>query len=179
MCNRNTQWYESGMTRPIPFLVSAALLACSDEDDDSASESDADTDTDTDSDTDTDTDTDTALEEARDLWDAAAIDEYEFILQWHCFCPKEMAGPALLAVEDDTVVSATYVSGGAVDPAFRTETIDTLFDVLSAAYAKGASSVTAKYDAKLGYPTLAFIDYDAKADDDELGFEVSSFTTKP
>jgi hypothetical protein len=81
---------------------------------------------------------------------------------------------------DDEVVSATYVlDGGAVANFFRTETIDGLFDLLASAYKSDGVPVTASFDAKLGYPTSAWIDWDPDAGDDELGFEVSDFTTKP
>jgi hypothetical protein len=157
-------------------LAAAILGACGKDDDDSGHHGEADADTDTDSDTDTDTDTD-SLTEARALWDAAAIDDYQFVLEWLCFCDEKTTGPARLTVEGDDVVAATYLDdGSAVAASFRTETIDGLFDLLASAYSVDGASVTATFDAKLGYPSSAWIDYDPSADDDELGFEVWVFT---
>ena len=68
-------------------------------------------------------------------------------------------------------------AGDVPDPQ-RFGTVDDLFAMLQDAIDGGAVSITVEYERQLGYPTTAFIDYDALIADEEQGFAVSELTAR-
>ena len=58
-------------------------------------------------------------------------------------------------------------------------TIDGLFTVLQDAIARKADHLEVTYDATLGYPKKAWIDYQENTADEELGFTVDSVQALP
>ncbi|HLT47333.1 MAG TPA: DUF6174 domain-containing protein [Rubricoccaceae bacterium] len=117
-----------------------------------------------------------ALDAARARWEAAGLDDYRFVYQVTCFCPEEARGPFALTVRDGVVVEALF-QGRAMDPADpRFATVDALFETLAEAFDRGAASVRVTYDAALGYPAEAYVDYETMVADEELGFAVRDLT---
>ena len=114
------------------------------------------------------------LAAARAAWEGCGLASYSFVLQYLCFCPEEMAGPARITVVDGVVDSATYVSTGeAVNASFTVRDVPALFDLIDEAIARPADQITVTWDATCGYPTQAYLDYELEADDEELGFSVA------
>jgi hypothetical protein len=120
-------------------------------------------------------------------WDKANISHYRFELTLSCFCAFNEQMPLTVEVQDGEVVSMAYADGQAVaadDPLReyfgKFATIDGLFAELETAMASAdAGDIIVKYDATLGYPTEASIDYIKEAVDDELYITVAGFEALP
>ena len=157
------------------MITALFALACASSPTDTSGDTSADT-----GDT-ADTGTDTAdvlaaeLVDARADWDACGLESYTFVLQYQCFCPAEMTGPATITVEAGAVVSATYVGNGEpVDESFTIRDVPALFGLVGDAIGRPADQITVTWDATCGYPTAAYFDYEIDADDEELGFTVTA-----
>ena len=114
-------------------------------------------------------------------WTAAGIDNYEFVYQRICFCPPKYTIPALIEVRDGTVWSVEYQDSEIHLDAPDTTTFSTipeLFDVLTDAHERNAVKVNVTFNADLGYPEDADIDYAANIVDEELRFTVTEFVRK-
>ena len=120
-------------------------------------------------------------------WEDANITHYRFELNISCFCAFRDQMPLTVEVQDGKVVSMTYADGQAValdDPLReyfeKFATIDGLFAELeSATSSADAGDIIVKYDAALGFPTEASIDYIKEAVDDELYITVAGFEALP
>lgn len=111
---------------------------------------------------------------ARAAWESCGLDSYSFVLQYLCFCPEEMAGPARITVVDGVVDQATYVSSGEpVGASFTVRDVPALFDLIDEGIRRPADQITVTWDEACGYPTQAYLDYELDADDEELGFSVT------
>ncbi len=127
------------------------------------------------------------LEQNRQTWEDAGISHYRFDLHLSCFCVFIDQMPLTVEVQDGEVVSILTVDGTPVsadDPMHEffvgLGTMDRLFDELESAMGSAeAGEITVKYDAALGFPTEASIDYIKEAIDDELYFTVSEFEQLP
>ena len=129
----------------------------------------------------------TELDYNRLTWDKANISHYRFELNISCFCAFNEQMPLTVEVKDGEVVSMATVDGTPVavsDPNYEffvgLGTMDRLFAELeSAMSSKDAGDIIVKYDASLGYPTEASIDYIKAAVDDELYITVAGFEALP
>ena len=127
------------------------------------------------------------LERNHQTWEGAGISRYRFKLFLSCFCPFNEQMPLTIEVQDGEVISMATVNGSPVaadDPQReyfdRFGTFDRLFAELEKAMAgKEAGEIIVKYDAKLGFPVEASIDYIKMAVDDELSITVSEFEQLP
>jgi len=111
----------------------------------------------------------------REKWNRRGPDSYSFVMQRSCFCGGELRDAVRIVVEDGNRVSATYVGSGQPVRADFLQffpTMDGIFEILEEAYAD-ADSLDVRYDAALGYPIEAYIDYLKNARDDELSFTIS------
>jgi hypothetical protein len=118
---------------------------------------------------------DLALHRRRWVLRGPASYTYEF--RRSCFCVPQALGPVRITVRDRVVQAVVSVDGDPVPPGdvedyFRV-TIDSLFDWLAAAVAGGAHELRITFDRTLGYPTGAWIDYDVRTADDEIGFSAT------
>jgi hypothetical protein len=113
------------------------------------------------------------LDAARARWAAAGYDHYSALFRWLCFCVPDYVAPVRLTVQDGAIVEVSYAEGAGVqgtsDPE-RYMTVDELFDLLQEAIDANAYRIDVEYHPTLGYPTDAFIDYDAMMADEERGF---------
>lgn len=116
------------------------------------------------------------LAEARARWQAAGPSHYRFVYEVSCFCPEDARGPFTITVRDGAVQEVLF-QGRPLDPADpRHPTVDGLFAMLGEAFDEDAELVRVAYDATLGYPVSAYVDYQARMADEELGFTVSALT---
>ena len=112
-------------------------------------------------------------------WDAQELSDYTYRFRQLCFCPQEITDEVWIQVEDNRVVSATFVESG--EPVGQPRlgelrTIDGLFDYLQDAIDGEAHSIEATFDQTLGYPTHAAIDFIENAVDEEQAFTAEELT---
>lgn len=118
------------------------------------------------------------LATAEAAWEAAAINDYQFILTRICYCDPRP--PVVVIVKDDAVESAFYQHNGVYLTAADIETdgvttIDGLFTEIKDAYAAEVAGVDAIYDKARGYPVDVLINYSEEFVDEEDGFLVTGF----
>ncbi len=112
------------------------------------------------------------LDAARQRWEDAGLDAYQFTLQRICFCPMpDYTGPFEVTVRHGTL--DTVLLEGAVVADERGMTVDDLFALIEDAYEREAESVDVTFDPDLGYPTSISIDYSSLMADEEMGYRVS------
>ncbi|MGE0816072.1 MAG: DUF6174 domain-containing protein [Vicinamibacterales bacterium] len=119
-----------------------------------------------------------ALNAAWQRWRAQRAESYDFTVSVFCFCPPRFTTIVRFHVRQG--VSETQD----VDPALRAwfsrfETIDAIFEELSAILDHGPFRFSASYHPLLGYPTSVAIDYEEFLADDELGLGVVDFSVLP
>lgn len=118
------------------------------------------------------------LQTARDLWQASGITSYHATISRECACAAELTRAVTIVVRNGVVTSRAYVDTGAeVAPAYAQEfpTVDALFTILENAAAQRPASMTAAYDAVLGYPVAAYIDFDGRTSGDEVIWRLTDF----
>lgn len=120
------------------------------------------------------------LAAARKTWRAAALTNYEYGYQKYCECHPDSPPETIVTVHDGQPVGVRHRPGGSTNevPGRNPEvywTIDGLFDLIDSAQRRGAT-VRASYDAKLGFPTQVYIDYDANFIGDELDVRLTTVT---
>lgn len=116
-----------------------------------------------------------ALDEARARWAANGGDDYDMRFNWLCFCVDTYVAEVDLEVRDGAVVSGSYVEDGSeLGSGALAEyvSVEGLFALLQDAIDRNAASIDVQYDADLGYPTEANIDYDTGIADEERAFFV-------
>jgi hypothetical protein len=119
------------------------------------------------------------LRESRARWLDQGIVSYRVTIQRLCFCVD--IRQVRVQVTNGTVTSRVFVDDGQPVPANRAESypaISGLFDFLEAAFLR-ADEATARYDATLGIPLEANIDFAKNAVDDELVIRVTDFVADP
>ena len=119
------------------------------------------------------------LADQRDTWDAAALDDYAYTLQYGCFCPPEYTTPVRITVVADAVTSAVYaednepvVAGDPAPEGYNAFTIDGLFDEAERAL-READDTTLAFDPTYGYPSTLSIDWQVNAADEEQAYTAS------
>ena len=120
------------------------------------------------------TETQEQLNHNHSKWTSKNIKDYQYTFNWSCFCPPEHNKAVIISVRNGVLASIKYADGsGAVDkskyPNYRT--IEGLFEFVQDAINRKAYRVTVSYDANLGYPTSASIDYDQRIADEEKSFK--------
>ncbi len=127
------------------------------------------------------------LERNRQTWEDAGVSHYRMELHLSCFCAFRDQMPLTVEVQDGEVVSITAADGSAIstdDPNYQffveRGTVERLFaEIEKAMSSEEAGEVTVAYDATLGFPVEAAIDYIALAADDELYISVSGLEQLP
>ena len=116
------------------------------------------------------------LNQNRELWESNGVADYQFVYQKICFCAPPDVAPVTVSVSQGTIVAVTLVDSGlSVTEADleRYSTIEDLFDLIQDAIDRDAYKISVEYDADLGYPLEANIDYDSRMADEEQGFKAS------
>ncbi len=114
------------------------------------------------------------LNAAEARWDREGPTSYAYTLNRACFCGFE--GPVRISVENDVVVDVRVIATDEVLPAESWQwypSIRELFAILDDAIELPAGKVTVTFDATLGYPKEAYIDWYSNAIDDEIGYYAS------
>lgn len=122
------------------------------------------------------------LKTQKQAWQAEAIGSYELELQRICFCGPELTEVVKLTVSAGEIGAVVYRdTGEAVAEVNRQyfPDIDGLFGVLEDAIVRGAHSIEVSWDENDAFPKEISIDYVENAADEELGFNVLSFSPKP
>ncbi len=126
------------------------------------------------------------LAEARARWAATAPASYVLVYDRACLlCSVDARGPFRVTVEGGRVADARPVglaaqtlSSARLD-SVRTAygmRVEDAFDLLEAAYRRGADVVRVAYEPYFGYPLTLYIDDDGRAGRDPLGLHVTGFT---
>jgi hypothetical protein len=119
------------------------------------------------------------LAAAQRLWRSSGLPSYEYGYRKYCACHPDKPPETVVTVRDGAVVGVRHRPVG-YDHEVPAEarnlqyywTVDGLFDLLAAAFERGAQ-VRVAYDATRGYPTEIHIDYDKNAIGDELDIELT------
>ncbi len=122
------------------------------------------------------------LVEARAAWAKAAVNDYTLVYERVCLlCSPDARGPFRVSVEGGRVaaVEPVGIAARALSPA-RADSVrmayglrvEDAFDLLDAAYARGADVVRVSYDASLGHPLVLYIDDDGRAGGDPVGLHI-------
>ena len=126
--------------------------------------------------------TGTDLDRNRQTWQDAGATHYSFDLFIGCFCAFRDQMPLTIEVQDDEVVSMTYVDGTLVeasDPGYelfnKYATITRIFSELETGLTGEADEVTVTYDSTYSFPAEIYFDFIKEAADDELSIQVSNF----
>lgn len=119
---------------------------------------------------------DAEAQQAWDRWQEQGVDDYSYQLGVSCFCPRLSAK---VIVEAGRVVQVgnkpvgtfkEFVGFAELEP-----TIDNMFVILGRAQQR-ADQVTVSFDATTGNPSNIFIDYATNGTDDEISYDLDSFT---
>ncbi|MBR8832568.1 MAG: hypothetical protein DSM106950_00620 [Stigonema ocellatum SAG 48.90 = DSM 106950] len=92
----------------------------------------------------------------RRLWNQQKISNYRYTLTNSCFCIPEFRGPVIIEVRNGITTSITSAdTGQPVNSELlqKYDTIPKLFNLIQATINRGESSLSVKYNRKLGYPT--------------------------
>ena len=115
-------------------------------------------------------------------WKSAALSSYEYGYRKYCECHPDSPPETIVTVRSGKVTAVRHRPVGYDHevPADAKNlqyywTVDGLFDLLRAAFARGAM-VRVTYDPSLGFPTSINIDYDANFIGDELDLKITGVT---
>lgn len=122
---------------------------------------------------------DEALDAARARWQTASLDAYEYGYHKYCECHRESPPETVVTVRGNEVVGVRHRPVGYTEevPADPKNlqfywTVSGLFDLIESALERDVT-VRTVYDARLGFPTELFIDYDAQFIGDELDLRLT------
>ena len=120
-------------------------------------------------------DDDDDLRAAERRWNRSAVQDYQVVVQYLCFCGYTR--PVRLTVRSGNVVSRVDAETGQPVPAFGEHVRDIagLFALIREAIDDDAHVVDVSYDAVYGFPKFIDIDYVANAVDDELQIRTTEF----
>ncbi len=124
---------------------------------------------------------DTPLQ-GRELWQARNIYSYQFDFSWICFCGSPFIDNVRVFVKNNSLDSLYNITlDRPVDRAYYSnyKTIDELFTFIDSSKALEPAWFRETYDSQWGYPNKVFFDYQSGIADEELGFEILSFTSYP
>ncbi|HEX5049691.1 MAG TPA: DUF6174 domain-containing protein [Gammaproteobacteria bacterium] len=119
------------------------------------------------------------LTAAKRSWQSTGLASYEYGYRKYCACHPDKPPETVVTVRGGSVVGVRHRPVG-YDREVPAEarnlqyywTVDGLFDLLAAAFDRGAQ-VRVAYDAARGFPTELHIDYDKNAIGDELDIELT------
>lgn len=115
-------------------------------------------------------------------WQARDLADYRFQFWWECFCPEGYRTPVWVTVMGGEIESVEAVEADseiALPDRSEYRTIGGLYDLIRDAVEQNAYEIRVEYNEDLGYPASAHIDYEANIVDEERGFVVSAFESRP
>ena len=117
---------------------------------------------------------------ARQRWALGNVRSYEYVGRRSCECGTDAVRPIAVTVTDGVVTRRVFADTG--DPvstlATQFATVEALFALVKAAYARHAALVYASYDPVTGVPVVISIDENLQTVDDEVGYVVSAFYSR-
>jgi hypothetical protein len=131
-------------------------------------------------DNDSDDRTNPELTTARQLWDDAALQDYQYTLSRSCFCEvsPDGAGDFVIAIKSGAVESAFHRDSGVYltdEQIHDLPSIDDLFALVDSAYRHHADRIEVTYDPTFGFPLSIYIDRRSAVGDDEIRYQISEF----
>ncbi len=125
---------------------------------------------------------DAAFDAARARWREAGLVSYEYGYHKFCECHPDSPPETVVSVRDGKVIDVRHRPVGFTNEVPAAEknfeyywTVDGLFELIAKALERHVQ-VRADYDAKLGYPSKIYIDYDADLIGDELDLRLTTVT---
>ena len=121
-----------------------------------------------------------ALDEARAVWAASGIGDYDFTITRQCFCLETWVGPFAVRVRDGVSTVTRLSDGSEVEPMILEQlplSAEELFAFAEERQEQASFRIT--YDQATGLPLSIWSDPIPEAADDELGIEVSGFIATP
>ena len=117
---------------------------------------------------------------AQSRWDRSGITSYTYTSAWQCFCAEDLRAPVTVDVLNGVLHSIAFADSRAVDVPNpeRFGTVDDLFATIQDAFDRDAARVVVDYEAQLGYPTDAFLDYEKLTIDEEQGFSIKELNVR-
>jgi hypothetical protein len=106
-------------------------------------------------------------------WIQKKITNYSYTLRVNCFCVIERAGPHLIKVKDNKIVSVN-------DQPYNLEqtgplpTVNELFEIIHTRLAQKPFDQRLEYHPSLGYPTSVYFDMDERIADEEVGYIIEN-----
>jgi len=125
------------------------------------------------------TPTDSSLAANRARWMGAGLRSYRYRFQWICFCTTEYVRLVDITVSQGAIVSVVDATTGmrlSTQEAAQYRTIDGLFDFVRTSMDQNPARIDVAFDARLGFPSMAYVDYVAGMADEELGFRIYELT---
>jgi hypothetical protein len=113
----------------------------------------------------------------RQQWNQQKIFNYRYTITSSCFCPPEARGPVVIEVRNGQTTKITSANTGQpVNPELfrKYNTIPKLFNLITNAITRRASSLTVQYNPTLGYPTQINIDYSSQMADEEVFLSIEN-----
>jgi hypothetical protein len=110
---------------------------------------------------------------AQNRWERGWRGDYVYETAIQCFCLAEVRAPVDVTVVGGEIASMVYATSEFTGTPAASDlylTIDGLFAFLQDAIDQDAHRITVRYDAQLGYPVEAFIDFNAMMAGEERGF---------
>ncbi len=117
-----------------------------------------------------------SLDEARERWDSAGLDNYVYTFANQCECdgPYEFTVTVINGEVDQVDYEPSeYDSQEAIDAAGKT--IEDWFSEIEEALAANPDDTSIAYDGEFGYPTDISVDYDRGMADEEWNSTLSAF----
>ncbi len=112
--------------------------------------------------TDPDRDPRTQLEQARERWEDAGLDTYEYRLEFECRCFAQSQEPIWIVVKAGELHRARTVFGNDPIPINQANVflaVEGLFGIVEEAIIRQANRIDVSYDPLLGYPRWINIEY--------------------
>ncbi|MCW9706436.1 DUF6174 domain-containing protein [Fodinibius salsisoli] len=125
---------------------------------------------------------DSSFRENHQKWQAMDYAEYTFTLDRYCFCGGGLY-PAKVVVKADTIFSVLDPHSQkpvSIDSTLTYEdvypTVEDLFDLIKDAMEKDADRLDVEYNNFSGFPWRIDIDYSKQIADEEIRYEITSFS---
>jgi len=109
------------------------------------------------------------LDEARQRWDAAGIEDYRLTWAVQCFCPRTIF---IDTVVDGEVTDHRESAGSDALDDPGPKTVETIFDEVQAAIDEEPATLEVTYDEETGAVTRWWADYRLDMADEEQGLEI-------
>ncbi len=119
--------------------------------------------------------------EPQKTWQKQQLKNYQYQIQYHCYCLADFLRPMKVVVKNNQIDSAFFIDTNNPVPkalAKDLKTIDQWFDFINKAKEKNYFRLEVNYNDALGYPTSLDSDYQKQLADDELKIQITQFKSR-